>query len=75
MPAPPRIDRLPCDRRRVRVPARDLCDRQSLPLVEQSLRQNRSQLMRLPQVHCAKSYLGAATIDLLRKEIGLQSAA
>jgi len=27
--------------------------------------------MRLPQVHCAQSYLGAATIDLLRKEIGL----
>jgi GntR family transcriptional regulator len=31
--------------------------------------------MRLPQVHCAQSYLGTATIDLLRKEIGLQSAA
>ena len=45
--------------------------RPSLPLVEQTLRQNRSQLMRLPQVHCAQSYLGAATIDLLRKEIGL----
>jgi len=42
--------------------------------VEQSLRQNRSQLMRLPQVHCAESYLGKATIDLLRKEIGLLAA-
>ena len=31
-----------------------LCDRPSLPLVEQSLRQNRSQLMRMPQVHCAE---------------------
>jgi GntR family transcriptional regulator len=39
--------------------------------VEQNLRQNRAQLMRLPQVHCAHSYLGSATIDLLRKEIGL----
>jgi GntR family transcriptional regulator len=48
-----------------------LCDRPSLPLVEQNVRQNRSQLMRLPQVHCAQSYLGSATIDLLRKEIGL----
>jgi GntR family transcriptional regulator len=28
--------------------------------------------MRLPQVHCAQSYLGSATINLLRKEIGLQ---
>ena len=44
----------------------------SLPLVEQSLRQNRSQLMRMPQVHCAESYLSTDTIDLLRKEIGLQ---
>ena len=52
-----------------------LCDRPSLPLVEQTLRQNRSQLMRLPQVHCAQSYLGASTIDMLCKEIGLDSSA
>jgi len=25
-------------------------------------------------VHCAQSYLGGATIDLLRKEIGLLAA-
>ena len=50
-----------------------LCDRPSLPLVEQSLRQNRSQLMRMPQVHYAESYLSTDTIDLLRKEIGLQT--
>ena len=49
-----------------------LCDRPSLPLVEQSLRQNRSQLMRIPHVHCAKNYLSNETIELLRKEIGLQ---
>jgi GntR family transcriptional regulator len=30
--------------------------------------------MRLPVVHCAQSYLGTATIDQLRKEIGLQIA-
>lgn len=55
----------------LRASSHVLCDRPSLPLVEQSLRANRAQLMRLPQVHCAESYLGAATIDLLRKEIGL----
>ena len=49
-----------------------ICDRPSLPLVEQCLRQNRSQLMRMPQVHCAKSYLSYDTIELLRKDIGLQ---
>ena len=51
-----------------------LCDRPSLPLVEQVLRQNRSQLMRMPQIHCAGSYLGKDTIELLLKEIGLQAS-
>ena len=54
----------------LRASSHVLCDRPSLPLVEQSLRQNRAQLMRSPQVHCAQSYLGLATIDMLRKEIG-----
>ena len=56
----------------LRASSHVLCDRPSLPLVEQSLRQNRSQLMRMPQVHRADSYLSTDTIDLLRKEIGLQ---
>ena len=55
----------------LRAASHVLCDRPSLPIVEQTLRQNRAQLMRLPVVHCAESYLGAATIDALRKEIGL----
>jgi GntR family transcriptional regulator len=55
----------------LRAASHVLCDRPSLALVEQTLRQNRSQLMRLPVVHCAQSYLGNATIDALRKEIGL----
>jgi GntR family transcriptional regulator len=59
----------------LRASSHVLCDRPSLPLVEQSLRQNRGQLMRLPVVHCAHSYLGTATIDELRKEIGLLVAA
>ena len=59
----------------LRASSHVLCDRPSLPLVEQSLRQNRSQLMRMPQVHCAESYLSTDTIELLRKEIDLQSPA
>lgn len=55
----------------LRAASHVLCDRPSLPLVEQSLRQNRAQLIRMPVVHCAQSYLGTATIDGLRKEIGL----
>jgi GntR family transcriptional regulator len=58
----------------LRAASHVLCDRPSLALVEQTLRQNRSQLMRLPVVHCAQSYLGNATIDALRKEIGLLQA-
>jgi hypothetical protein len=27
----------------------------------------------MPQVHCAESYLSGDTIELLRKEIGLQA--
>ena len=55
----------------LRASSHVLCDRPSLPLVEQSLRQNRAQMMRMPQVHCTESYLRSDTIDVLRKEIGL----
>ena len=56
----------------LRASSHVLCDGASLPMVEQCLRINRSQLMRMPHVHCAKKYLSDETIDLLRKEIGLK---
>jgi len=55
----------------LRAASHVLCDSPSLPLVEHSLRQNRSQLIRMPQVHCAENYLSDSTIKQLRKEIGL----
>ena len=55
----------------LRAASHVICDSPSLPLVEHTLRQNRSQLMRMPQVHCAKKYLSESTIEELRKEIGL----
>ena len=55
----------------LRATSHVLCDSPSLPLVENSLRQNRSQLMRMPQIHCAENYLSESTIEQLRKEIGL----
>ncbi|GCE64725.1 GntR family transcriptional regulator [cyanobiont of Ornithocercus magnificus] len=58
----------------LRAASHVLCDRPSLPLVEQSLRRNRSQLIRMPQMHCAHHYLSGATIAQLRKEIGLQAS-
>ena len=56
----------------LRASSHVICDRPSLPLVEQTLRQNRSHLMRMPQVHCASQYLNKKTIDMLKKEIGQQ---
>ncbi len=55
----------------LRAASHVLCDSPSLPLVEHTLRQNRSQLIRIPQVHCAENYLSNSTIEQLRKEIGL----
>jgi len=48
-----------------------ICDGPSLSVVESTLRKNRSQLMRLPQIICAKNYLSIETVNQLKKEIGL----
>ena len=48
-----------------------VCDGPSLQVVENTLLKNRSQLMRLPQIICAKNYLSNETINQLKKEIGV----
>ncbi len=48
-----------------------LCDGPSLSVVENTLLKNRSQLMRLPQIICAKNYLSIETVNQLKKEIGV----
>ena len=48
-----------------------VCDGPSLSVVENTLLKNRSQLMRLPQIICAKNYLSIDTINQLKKEIGV----
>ena len=48
-----------------------VCDGPSLSFVENTLLKNRSQLMRLPQIICAKNYLSIETINQLKKEIGI----
>jgi len=50
-----------------------LCDGPSLSEVESTLIKNRSQLMRMPYLHCAANYLSKDTIDQLKKEIGISS--
>ena len=50
-----------------------VCDGPSLTVVENTLIKNRSQLMKLPQIICAKNYLSIETIDQLKKEIGVIS--
>ena len=48
-----------------------VCDGPSLSIVENTLLKNRSQLMRLPKIMCAKNYLSIETINQLKKEIGV----
>ncbi len=48
-----------------------VCDGPSLSVVENTLIKNRSQLMRLPKIICAKNYLSIETINHLKKEIGV----
>ena len=48
-----------------------VCDGPSLSVVENTLLKNRSQLIRLPQIICAKNYLSIDTINHLKKEIGV----
>jgi len=50
-----------------------LCDGPSLSEVEITLTKNRSQLMRMPYLHCAANYLSKDTIDQLKKEIGISN--
>ncbi len=48
-----------------------VCDRPSLSVIENTLFKNRSQLMRAPQIICAKNYLSIKTINHLKTEIGV----
>ncbi len=48
-----------------------VCDGPSLSVIENTLLKNRSQLMRVPQIICAKNYLSVKTINHLKTEIGV----
>ncbi len=48
-----------------------VCDAPSLSVIENTLLKNRSQLMRVPQIICAKNYLSIKTINHLKTEIGV----
>ena len=48
-----------------------VCDGPSLSVVENTLIKNRSQLMRVPKIICAKNYLSIKTINHLKTEIGV----
>ena len=50
---------------------RQVCDGPSLSLIENTLLKNRSQLMRVPQIICAKNYLSIETINHLKTELGV----
>ncbi len=48
-----------------------VCDAPSLPVIENTLLKNRSQLIRVPTIICAKNYLSIQTINHLKTEIGV----
>ena len=50
-----------------------LCDQPSHPLVEATIRQHRSQMLRVPTIHCVDHYLHPETVDVLRQEMSLGS--
>ncbi len=50
-----------------------ICDSPSLSAVENTLTKNRSQLIRMPLIHCAANYLTQETINQLKKEIGISN--
>ena len=52
-----------------------LCDRPSHAVVEAAIRQHRSQMLRVPTLHCVDNYLGPGTVDMLARELGLGSLA
>ncbi len=50
-----------------------ICDSPSLSAVENTLTKNRSQLIRMPLIHCAANYLTLETINQLKIEIGISN--
>ncbi len=57
----------------LRTTSHVLCDSPSLSAVENTLTKNRSQLIRMPLIHCAENYLTQETINQLKKEIGISN--
>ena len=57
----------------LRTTSHVLCDSPSLSAVENTLTKNRSQLLRMPLIHCATNYLTQETINQLKKEIGISN--
>ncbi len=57
----------------LRTTSHVLCDSPSLSAVENTLTKNRSQLIKMPLIHCAENYLTQETINQLKKEIGISN--
>ena len=48
-----------------------LCDQPSHPVVEATIRHHRSQMLRVPNLHCVDHYLRPEAVDVLSKEMSL----
>lgn len=48
-----------------------ICDQASYPVVKNLVQTNREELIRPPQLVCCPNYIGAESINLLKRELGL----
>ncbi|MEB3342952.1 GntR family transcriptional regulator [Okeania sp.] len=55
----------------VRVARIIVCDRFSFDIVKSALQKNRENIIRPPEIRCIENYIGADSINLLRRELGL----
>ena len=48
-----------------------ICDQASYPVIKNLVHTNREELIRQPQLVCCPNYIGAESINLLKRELGL----
>jgi GntR family transcriptional regulator len=49
-----------------------ICDQASFETVKVSVQANRDEIIRPPQLLCCENYIGAESINLLKRELGLK---
>jgi GntR family transcriptional regulator len=48
-----------------------ICDQASVNAVKDAIQENREDIIRPPQLVCCENYIGSESINLLKRELGL----